>query len=110
VITEKDYMKVNADGSVTISISYASRYVITTETPANDIQVDTAPDNSDMIDPITPAEPITPSEPATPTLPVTAGTQNNDTGSTFIWVLIGCAAVIIVICLGVHICRKRKRV
>ena|GEM_PF-6894364 len=110
VITEKDYMKVNADGSVTISVSYASRYVITEETPVNDIQVDTASDNGDMIDSITPAEPITPSLPETPTLPVTAGTQNNDTGSTLIWVLIGCAAVTIVIGLGVYARRKRKRV
>jgi hypothetical protein len=104
VVTEKDYMNVNTDGSVTISINYASRYIITEDSPVSDIHVDTAPDNGDIIDS------ITPNEPTTPTLPITTDTQNDATRSIFMWVLIGCAAVIIIFGLGVYVHQKRKRV
>jgi len=108
VVTDLGPVTLNWDGSVTITISHASRYILADDTPIAEIPpviedaqiTQPGPAPEPVAPPIPPVD-ITP--PSLPELIRSTIIENN----VLIWILIGCGAVLIIGVLTIILLRRR---
>jgi len=108
-VTEQGSVRLNDDGSVTISISHASQYLLAEIAPVSL----TAAGDTPIIDniPDTPAsDAASPAEPVSPAVQNISTPQSGNGSNTILWILAGIAAAIICGIAIIAITRRRQRV